>query len=262
MSAFLLAQVVAVAVHGGSTAVAAQGGVTLDGKAVAVSVPQIAGVAFSRDGRLAVFGGRPGERGEVDFGGWKASDAADVVNAVAFGPDWLAAASQDRTIVLYSLDGKRLRTMRGHASAVVTVAASPDGRTLVSGGADATLRVWDPASGELKRTIANHGDRVNALAWSPDGRFLASASRDRTVRIWQPEIGRLVRIVKHDAEVLDVAWPDDVVTASADGMIRIVDAGSDATRRTIEAGGRVSSVASTALEVKAAAGGVLRAFSR
>ena len=88
-----------------------------------------------------------------------------------------------------------------------------------------------------------------------------SGSRDRSARIWQPEIGRLVRILKHDAEVLDVAWPDDVVTASADGRLRVFEAGSDAVRKDFDAGGRIFGVAAKGASLLAAAGD-LRTFDR
>ena len=240
---FLLAQVIGIAVSGDHVAVAKQDGVALDEKAVTTSVAQIAGVAFSRDGKLAVFGGKPAKSGEIEFNGWCAAEHKDLINAAAFAADWVATASQDKTIQIRSLDGKLLKTLTGHAAAVVCVAASPDGKVLVSGGADSTIRVWDPSTGELKRTIANHGDRVNAVAWSPDGKYLASGSRDRTMRVWQPEIGRLVRIVKHDAEVLDVAWPDAVVTVTA-SAVQVIESDSDKVLKEFDAGGRA--VAATA----------------
>jgi len=238
---FLIAQIIGIAAGGDHVAVAKQDSVTLDDKAVTTSIAQVTGVAFSRDHKLALFGGKPGKSGEIEFAGWRAAEHKDLVNAVTFAADWLATASHDKTIQIRSLDGKLLKTLTGHASAVVCVAASPDGKTLVSGGADSTIRVWDPATGELKRTIANHGDRVNALAWSPDGKFLASGSRDRTLRVWQPEIGRLVRFVKHDAEILDVAFPDAIITATVSN-IRVIEADSDKVVKEFDSGGRAMAV--------------------
>lgn len=241
---FLLQEpILDLAAHDGKIAIARQSGVTLDGKAVKADVGQIAGVAFSRTGALAVFGGVPGKTGAIDTGGWRAADHKDLVNAVAFGADWVATGSHDKTIRIYSADGTHLRTLEGHASAVVSLAATPDGRGLVSGGADSTIRLWDAATGELKRTIANHGDRVNALAWSPDGKYLASASRDRTVRVWQPEIGRLVRIIKLDGDVLDVAWGAAGIATCADGRVRLIEADSDKVLKEWDTKGRVAAVA-------------------
>jgi WD40 repeat protein len=183
-------------------------------------------------------------------GRWRIADHADLVNAVAFGPDWVATGSQDKTIVVRDGNGKPLRTLSGHTAGVLALAASPDGTRLVSSGVDRTIRVWNPATGELLRTITNHGDRVGALAFSPDGKYLASGSRDRSVRIWQPEIGRLVRIVKHhDGEILDLAWTDILVSACSDGKVRHID--TDTIVKEYDAGGYIHAVAVTSKEILA-----------
>ncbi len=259
MILLLLAQVIDVASRGESLAIARQDGVTLDGREVKTTVSQIAGVAFAPDGSLCIFGGRPGKAGEAQLvGSWSASDHEDMVSAVAFGDSWVATGSHDRTIAI-----RGVRKLEGHAGAVLALAAH--GKMLASGGADATIRLWEPATGELKRTIVNHGDRVGALAWSPDGKYLASGSRDRTVRIWQPEIGRLVRIVRgHDGEVTALAWGKGaLVSGCADGKVRVIDEGSDAILATHDAGGHVSAVAVTEKQiVVAAAGPELRRWGR
>jgi hypothetical protein len=59
----------------------------------------------------------------------------------------------------------------GHRWSVDSVAFSPDGRTVLSGSLDSTLKLWS-LEGELLRTFEGHGDRVASVAFSPDGRTL------------------------------------------------------------------------------------------
>jgi WD40 repeat protein len=73
------------------------------------------------------------------------------------------------------------------------VAVSPDGRFIVSGSEDRTVKVWELESGRLLRSLKEHADDVNAVAVSPDGRFIVSGSDDRTVKVWELESGRLLR---------------------------------------------------------------------
>src|SRR5262245_13351318 len=76
----------------------------------------------------------------------------------------------------WTIEGRR------HRGYVNTMALSPDGRQLATGGLDGTIRVWDLESGKLARAVVGHNSYVYGLAWSPDGHTLASAgSFDATV---------------------------------------------------------------------------------
>jgi WD40 repeat protein len=73
-----------------------------------------------------------------------------------------------------------------HGGYVVSVAFSPDGRTLVSAGTDRTVPLWDPATGQPTATLFGHTEIVFSVAFSPDGHTLATGSMDGTVRLWTP----------------------------------------------------------------------------
>ena len=79
----------------------------------------------------------------------------------------------------------------GHTSWVTSIAYSPDGGTLASGGGweDNTIRLWDAVTGEHKRTLTGHSWTVLSVAFSPDGKTLASGSGDQTVRLWDVATG-------------------------------------------------------------------------
>ncbi len=69
-------------------------------------------------------------------------------------------------------------TLRGHKGQVSSVAFTTDGRTLVTGGWDETVRLWDVPTGRETACFDLAIGKVNAIAVSPDGTRLAAGSLD------------------------------------------------------------------------------------
>jgi len=117
-------------------------------------------------------------------------------------------------------------TLKGHLSAVTCVAISPDGRRVVSGSRDKTLKVWDVATGKCLATLKGHSNSVCSVAISPDGRRVASGSYDETVKVWDVATGECVAtLTGHWKQVLCVAvFPDGrrVVSCDANYMSVVV----------------------------------------
>lgn len=93
-----------------------------------------------------------------------------------------------------------IQTLDGHSKASA-LAMSKDGQTLVSGGTDKAIKVWDLKTGRLKKTLQSDSGEVNAVAISPDGKTIVSGSADHMVRIWDLANSRARLLAGHPEAV-------------------------------------------------------------
>lgn len=89
---------------------------------------------------------------------------------------------------IFSLvDGAPIRSLVGHESNFLGFQQLRDGRRLISGGADATLRIWDLGTGSVERTLHDEIGPPSHITLSPDARFAITGYPEGQLRIWDLE---------------------------------------------------------------------------
>ncbi|MDZ8138382.1 MAG: serine/threonine-protein kinase [Nostoc sp. DedQUE04] len=128
-------------------------------------------------------------------------------------------------------------TLQGHENSVLSVAISPDGKTIASSGDDGTIKLWNLATGKLIASLKGHFQQVNVVVISPDGKLLVSASDDNTIKIWNLATRKQIRtLIGHSDSVHALAISADsetLVSASDDNTIKIWDLATGEQIRTL-----------------------------
>ena len=124
---------------------------------------------------------------------------------------------------------KCTHTLVGHTEVVTSIALSQDGRTLVSGSFDKTVKLWKVKTGQLITTVTGHSREVNCVAISRNGKLFASGSADKTIKVWEVISGRLICTLGwpfsgHSEAVKTLAFSPDgqiLISGGADNTIRL-----------------------------------------
>ncbi|KAF2456580.1 hypothetical protein BDY21DRAFT_287791, partial [Lineolata rhizophorae] len=158
-------------------------------------------------------------------------------------PGWIKALSKRED------DWDACRSvLEGHAGVVSAVVFSPDGQLVASASYDATVRVWEVATGSCRSVLEGHTGWVKAVAFSPDGQLVASASCDTTVRVWEVATGSCRSVLEgHTGWVKAVVFSPDgqlVASASYDATVWVWEVATGSCRSVLEGhAGGVSAVA-------------------
>ena len=109
-----------------------------------------------------------------------------------------------------------------------SVAISPDGRQLASGGEGDSFELWDLATGERQRLLAGMSEGTSALAYDPRGGRLYSGHRKGMLRVVDPATGKVLGQTPSGHPVVEaVAVSADsklIATSGSDGLVMVFDA--------------------------------------
>jgi WD40 repeat protein len=124
--------------------------------------------------------------------------------------------------VLQASQGEAARTQIAEA-----VAFAPDGKTLVTGSWDTSLRLWDTATGKLVRNLVGHTAPVQSAAISPDGKTLASGDAEGKVMLFNCATGERLAVLKaHTDRCFGLAFSPtgkQFATAGWDRIVKVWD---------------------------------------
>jgi len=176
----------------------------------------VQGVAFSPDGKLAATGSQDGTAIV-----WDASTGKRVrtfregrvgnVTSVAFRPDGeqlLVANQFAKTATLWDIaSGRKQRTFQGHNAHLESVAFSPDGTCVLTGGGGympqpGEVFLWEAATGKKLRSLEGFTKGVHDVTFSPNGKSILTGSGDGTAILWDAATGRQVRVFRGRADGL------------------------------------------------------------
>jgi WD40 repeat protein len=171
---------------------------------------------------------------------------AGPVTGVAFPQaNQLLTAGSDGVVKVWAMPPVPARVLT-HPDGVFAAAITAGGKSLVTGGADKIVRIWNLTNQQVERQLSGHAAAVTAVAASGNGQVLVSGSADQTIRSWDPANGKVKAVLgAHDGPVTSLALNaagTQALSASLDGTVKLWNLAAPAAKL-FSHGDQVTSVA-------------------
>jgi WD40 repeat protein len=163
--------------------------------------------------------------------------------AISSDGKMLARGSEGGIFIDDVFTGNNIIKFQTRNKEVLSLAFSPDGSILASGGSaygineQDSIKLWDPNTGKRIRTLSGHSYITKSVAFSPDGSILASGGWDEVIKIWNSNTGQLIHtLIGHEEVISSIAFsPDGAFLASGgwDGTIKIWNSNTGRLIRTL-----------------------------
>lgn len=142
-------------------------------------------LSFSPDGRQLIY-----ESNDRTYGFWDIRSEKRIRSiegqSVSFSPDGalIASSNSNGAIRIEKESGQVLKIMEGHRGVVYSTAFSPDGKHLISGGEDQSVKIWDVKTGEMIKSLEESRSKIDRVRFSPNGHFVIAASQNSMIKLW------------------------------------------------------------------------------
>ena len=125
------------------------------------------------------------------------------VESLTFSPDGKSLASAGLAVRLWESEtGQPRFNLEGHLGATNTLAFTPDGRTIATGGGDGTIKLWDVARRSVRHELEAGPSSVQALAVSPDGGTLAAMDWGKhRIHMWDLATGEQRKTLEAEGDL-------------------------------------------------------------
>jgi WD40 repeat protein len=124
----------------------------------------------------------------------KAGSDSGYIYSAAFSPDekYVVTSGYGAATLWNAQTGMAIRTFEGHSDMIRSLGFSLDGRYLVTGSEDKTVRVWNVATGKEIVSFRDSTHAVRAVGLSPDGKQVVTGNEYGTARLYDVSTGHVI----------------------------------------------------------------------